>query len=227
MTMYRAWLLFAVFAALAALAFGAAPAGANGVPQLVKLTYLDGISNTGKVDAEGVLEFSFAEAYAKVTADGLEAPPSGKSYQGWLVKSGTNQVINVGVLTIEDTGLARLDAALPNVTDYTYDFFIITLEDSVSVVEKPGEAKTIGGFFSVINPQTTGTPGPDTGSATPVPGGTERPAGNQETPRTLPNPGDADSASAMTRALLLLALIVISTSLSVRYGRAQRRSHRS
>jgi len=227
MGLYRTWLLFAVFVALAALAFGAAPAGANGVPQLVKLTYLDGISNTGPADAEGVLEFSFAEAYAKVTADGLEPPASGESYQGWLMKSGTNDVINVGLLTIEETGIARLDSTLPTVTDYTYDFFIITLEDDVSLVESPGDRKAIGGFFSVINPQPTGTPGPDTASATPAPGGTEKPASSQETPRTLPDTGDADTASAMARALLLMVLVVVSISLSVRYGRAQRRSQRS
>ena len=49
-------------------------ARANGVPQLVKLTYLDGVSNWGPKNAEGVLEFSFAEAYARDTGALLVHP---------------------------------------------------------------------------------------------------------------------------------------------------------
>ena len=57
----------AALALLTAVLSGGGAAHANGVPQLVKLTYLEGVSNFGPKDAEGVLEFSFAEAYARAT----------------------------------------------------------------------------------------------------------------------------------------------------------------
>ena len=46
----------ALLVALALVSGADHQANANGVPQLVKLTYLDGVSNFGPKDAEGVLE---------------------------------------------------------------------------------------------------------------------------------------------------------------------------
>ena len=87
---------------LCAVVGGTPRAQANGVPQLVKLTYLEGISNWGPKDAEGVLEFSFAEAYARVDVKGLK-PQEGFTYEGWLLsRAGTP--LKVGDLRVGASG---------------------------------------------------------------------------------------------------------------------------
>jgi hypothetical protein len=92
---------FMAAAALVLLAVGAfvlpGDARANGVPQLVKLTYLEGVSNWGPKDAEGVLEFSFAEAYDRVDVKNLK-PADGFTYDGWLT-GGAGAPLLVGKLT--------------------------------------------------------------------------------------------------------------------------------
>ena len=81
-------------------------------PQLVKLTYLDGVSNYGPRDAQGVLEFSFAEAYAAlmqelrlgVTYGGM-AHVARATAPGRTIVPGSD---GVGVLETELAGLAGM-----------------------------------------------------------------------------------------------------------------------
>jgi hypothetical protein len=209
--------LAGILAVACAIGLRVSTVAANGVPQLVKLTYLDGISNTGSRDAEGVLEFSFAEAYAKVTADGLEPLAKGQSYQGWLTKSGGSESLNIGVLEIEPTGLARLDAELPVISDYSYDFFLITLEAGEGKAAEPSDSKTIGGFFSIIMPQPSATASTDTRP--------DRPVSEPSKPTTLPATGTIDTDGAVLRSALLLVLIFASISLSIHWGRRVRRGN--
>ena len=214
--MLRRRALALVAVAAGAMWFVASPgANANGVPQMVKLTYIEGVSNTGSKDAEGVLEFSFAEAYAKVTAEGLDELRDGESYQGWLIKSGSEQSLNLGVLAVEDTGLAQLDAELPVIEDYDYDFFVITLEEGLIETPRPSIHQTIGGFFSIIEPVVTPTPAsndtqPNNPSA-------------ESKPSTLPATGTLDTSNDVIRSALLLVLMLTGISFSIRWGRRYRR----
>lgn len=165
--------LLAFFAMLAVALPGASPARANGVPQLVKLTYLEGVSNFGPKNAEGVLEFSFAEAYARVDVKNLP-PAEGSSLDGWLVAP-DGAVFYVGTVVPNAEGIGRFDAKLSGLERYDYNLFVITSRDSGATLPAilPAQ-RTIAGRFTIIKDTTAGISGtgdvqpallPDTGQA--------------------------------------------------------------
>lgn len=147
---------------------------ANGVPQLVKLTYLPGLSNFGSQTAAGVLEFSYADGYLKLNATGLERLQHA-NYHGWLVKSGRNDAIDVGMFNAEANGAVTFEAKLPPINDFGYDLFVLTIEDDPDSSPAASDKRSIGGYFSVVREpnvaaaagQTQSGPGalPDTGDA--------------------------------------------------------------
>jgi hypothetical protein len=165
----KRWLLGCALGALAVAALaGSSPAAANGVPQLVKLTYLQGVSNTGPKDAEGVLEFSFAEAYARVDIKNLP-PQDGYTLEGWLTGGGKSPVL-VGQITPNASGIATLDTKLSGLPSYDYNMFVVAARkagDTGSTL--PGDL-SIAGRFTVIGDQSGAASGdvrpgslPDTG----------------------------------------------------------------
>jgi hypothetical protein len=135
--------------------FGAAgTARANGVPQLVKLTYLDGVSNWGPKDAEGVLEFSFAEAYARIDVKNLK-PQTGYSYEGWLT-GGAGNPIRVGEITVSTAGVGVLETKLNDLARYDYNTFVVVGRGPAAPASGMPQEKSIAGRFTVI--QDNGTP---------------------------------------------------------------------
>lgn len=165
--------LLALFAVVALALPGASSARANGVPQLVKLTYLDGVSNFGPKNAEGVLEFSFAEAYARVDVKNLP-PPEGNSLDGWLVAP-DGAVFFVGTVVPNAEGIGRFDTKLAGLERYDYNLFVITSREASAAQPTilPAQ-RSIAGRFTIIKDTTTGASGggdvqpallPDTGEA--------------------------------------------------------------
>lgn len=155
-------------AALLALLAAAPAASANGVPQLVKLTYLPGVSNFGPQDAEGVLEFSFAEAYARVDVKHLP-PVAGYTYEGWLTGGGAAP-FRVGTITTREDGIGLLETRLTGLDSYDYHLFVIAARPDGAPENVLPETISIAGRFEVINddgssPRGDVRPGtlPDTG----------------------------------------------------------------
>jgi hypothetical protein len=150
-------------------AFGqAGGARANGVPQLVKLTYLNGVSNWGPKDAEGVLEFSFAEAYARVDVKNLK-PADGYTYEGWLT-GGKGQPLLVGTITPGADGVGVLETKLDKLDRYDYDTFTIAGRTATSPAGAMPIDRSIAGRFTVIQDTNAANAGdtrpttlPDTG----------------------------------------------------------------
>ncbi|KAA0236869.1 MAG: hypothetical protein L6Q80_08830 [Dehalococcoidia bacterium] len=162
-------LLALVLAGLVALPIHGAPsARANGVPQLVKLTYLEGISNFGPREAEGVLEFSFAEAYARVDVKNLP-PQANVHYEGWMLGPG-GKSLYVADLVVNDSGVGSFEAKLTNLDGYDYDMFVVAARTGGSPgVEVPSQ-KSIAGKFVLLTNNESAKPGdirpellPDTG----------------------------------------------------------------
>lgn len=154
----------------ALLVAGDGPARANGVPQLVKLTYLDGISNFGPHEAEGVLEFSFAEAYARVEVKNL-APEQGLTYEGWMTGPG-GKTLFVGDLPINASGLGSFEAKLANLDSYDYNLFLVAVRPSGTAREALPDKRSIAGRFVVLTNSESSKPGdvrpgvlPDTGES--------------------------------------------------------------
>ncbi len=146
---------------------------ANGIPQLVKLTYLEGVSNWGPHDAEGVLEFSFAEAYARVDVKRL--PPSeGYTYEGWMVAPDGSAYL-VGTIPVDADGIGTLDTKLQGLTRYDYNLFVVAARGPSDPPGQLPPARSIAGRFTVIADSADGRfpgdvrPGtlPDTGEAPP------------------------------------------------------------
>jgi len=169
---FRVAALLLVIAPLAFLA-GGQPARANGVPQLVKLTYLDGVSNFGPRTAEGVLEFSFAEAYARVDVKNLQ-PLADVIYEGWLVAPDHSE-FKVGQIVIAPSGVGGLETKLTGLRRFDYDLFVVSARPSTTPAAAGMPAqKSIAGRFAVVPNTTDGAPRtdirpdqlPDTGEAT-------------------------------------------------------------
>ena len=155
------------------LAGGGRPANANGVPQLVKLTYLDGVSNFGPKDAEGVLEFSFAEAYAHVDVKNLK-PIDGSTFEGWLL--GPGKPLLVGSITPNASGVGSMDAKLKDLPSYDYNTFVIAVRKPATAGgQLPAEISIAGRFTVIGDDGSTGASGeikpgslPDTGEEPPM-----------------------------------------------------------
>jgi len=169
-------MLAALLVALALLPAALGPATAaraNGVPQLVKLTYLDGVSNFGPKDAEGVLEFSFAEGYVHLEVKNLK-PAEGYSYEGWLTSP--TEALFVGKIEPSAAGASTVEWELGKLPTYDYNTFVVIARKGEAAGTLPA-AKSIAGRFTVISDSTaTGSgsvadtrPGtlPETGQAAP------------------------------------------------------------
>ncbi|MGE0600549.1 MAG: hypothetical protein AB7J35_15480 [Dehalococcoidia bacterium] len=169
----RRYLIAAVASFAVALVFLAGDAHANGVPQLVKLTYLEGVSNFGPEDAEGVLEFSFAEAYARVDVKNLK-PMDGYTYEGWL--EGGSAPLRVGTIEVNSAGIGLLDTKLTGLSAYDYDIFMVTARPAGDTSDAVPAKVSIAGRFAVIGDEANkGAVGdvrpnqlPDTGEEPPA-----------------------------------------------------------
>ena len=198
---------FIAAAALVLLAVAASvrpgDARANGVPQLVKLTYLTGVSNWGPKEAEGVLEFSFAEAYARVDVKNLK-PADGFTYEGWLT-GGAGAPFLVGKITTQASGIGLLDAKLTNLRRFDYDTFVIAARGpAVPAGEMPPQL-SIAGRFTVLADKSGGS------------------AGGDLRPAELPNTGEASSPSTRTRLLQSGFTMLAATSLVLVFKHTRKR----
>lgn len=137
-----------VLVAVLALCGGAGlPARANGVPQMVKLTYLEGVSNWGPKDAEGVLQFSFAEAYARLEVKNLK-PVDGYSYEAWLVAP-DGAALRVGPVAPKADGVATVEAKLENLARYDYNLVVVAGRAAAAKDTALPAQKSIAGRFTV------------------------------------------------------------------------------
>lgn len=194
--------LLAPLALVAALSVAPASGHANGVPTVVELRYLDGLSNWGPQDATGRLELSFAEGYAKLRAQRLPRLDR-ERYQGWLVNSETNDAISTGRFNADASGGATLDGTLPLITNFGFDLFILTIEPEPDDAPQPTARRSIGGRIAVA-------------ARTPeqrVPGEvTNRPG-------QLPATGEAPLLPDVIRGAALLSALAVTALLGARLGR--------
>ncbi len=148
-------LMLAVVALAAILFLGATNSRANGVPQLVKLEYVPGLSNFGPQDAEGVLEFSFAERYARVDVKNL-VPEAGFAYEGWMIAP-DGHALSVGTFTIEADGIGLLESRFDGIERYDYDRFVIAAREASEPLGSLPSRLSIAGNFTII--EDAATPG--------------------------------------------------------------------
>lgn len=188
---------------------------ANGIPQLVKLTYMPELSNYGPASAEGVVEFSFSEGYLTLDATGLE-PLQGAFYQAWLVRSSVNDALSVGTFNAAADGSAHFSTTLPPTEDYTYDLFILTVEPDPDESPEASDQRSIGGFFAVVSAPEVTPPGAETQPAAGTGAGAQF-----EGPASLPNTGDEGYVDALRRgaftgSALAAAMAVVGISIAMR-----------
>ncbi len=195
--------LLAIGVGLVLLALPTAVAHANGVPTIVKLSYIDGLSNWGPRDAAGTLELALGEGYAKLDATGLQRL-SGQRYQGWLVNSQSNDAISVGTFNAAASGTVAHRGTLPGSADFGFDLFIVTVEPDPDDAPQPTAQRSIGGRFSLVGQRSAdGTRGDPTGGG----------------PRQLPNTGDDTWRSDLLRVGLLVAAAGASIGVGLHLGR--------
>ncbi len=186
-----------------------APARANGVPQLVKLTYLSGVSNWGPENAEGVLEFSFAEAYARIDVKNLP-PQEGSTLDGWLVAP-DGSAFYLGPVTSNSEGIGRTEIKLEGLERYDYDLFVIAGRTGKDVPAQPPATRSIAGRFTIIKDTTTSTQG-----------------NNDTFPTSLPDTGEAaaDGPGFLTRSSVTFVAMAVAGVAIVVVRTVQRRNAR-
>ena len=182
-------------------------ARANGVPQLVKLTYLEGISNWGPKDAEGVLEFSFAEAYARIDVKNLK-PSEGVSYEGWLTGPGGSPLF-IGKLTMQSSGIGILDTRLTDLKRYDYNTFVVAARGAGAHAGEMPPQRSIAGRFTVLADTPAGVSAADV------------------RPSELPNTGELQSPPDAPRLIRVGFTMLAATSLALVFMRTRKRRHSS
>ena len=216
------------------------------MPQLVKLTYLEGISTWGPTTAEGVLEFSFAEGFLHLEAAGLPRLV-GQAYEGWLVRSSSNEAISVGQFNAAADETVVYEAQLPPISDYSLDFFVLTVESLSSEDADPSRDRSIGGFFNLLEPQDPTDPaseiqagappnfgaGPADGTGAGEPSeasdssdatGEETTPGTELLPDRLPETGDGEGFLSNMRGMMLI--LAGGAMLAFAGARTRRRARR-
>lgn len=183
------------FAALAiAILVPASAVRANGVPQLVKLTYLQGVSNYGPQDAEGVLEFSFAEAYARVDVKNLKQP-DGYTFEGWLV-GGAGDPLFVGQIPVNSAGVGAMETKLDKLSRYDYNQFVVAARGPASPPGTLPAQKSIAGRFTVIQDSATASAG-------------------DVRPASLPDTGQAERPSTMARIGRVVMVVGVGSGIAI------------
>ncbi|MGE5596187.1 MAG: hypothetical protein ACM3S1_09155 [Hyphomicrobiales bacterium] len=159
MVRLRAAVIALLALCLLPLAGGASPVRANGVPQLVKLTYLDGVSNYGPHDAEGVLEFSFAEAYARIEVKNLPPEP-GVTYEGWMVAP-DGSALWIGEIPVQPDGVGSYETKIEGLDRYDYSLFVIAARVASTPKDAVPSERSIAGRFTVIQDEPGALPRSD------------------------------------------------------------------
>lgn len=149
-------------------------ASANGVPQLVKLTYLPGISNFGPKDAEGVLEFSFAERYARAEVKNL-VPQDDYTYEGWMLNP-AGDALRVGDFTLDAAGIGSMEGSFEGIERYDYNLFVVAARPAGSTEAALPAAISIAGSFTIIDDVNGTLPGDSRPGSLPMTG--EAPTGD-------------------------------------------------
>jgi hypothetical protein len=182
---------------------GAARVGANGVPQLVKLVYLEGVSNFGPQNAEGVLEFSFAEAYARVDVKNLP-PAQDYVYEGWMTRPDGGQ-LRVGELTLDASGIGTLATKLEALDSYDYNLFVVTGRPASAAGDSLPAERSIAGRFTVVGEDAASVPG-------------------EVRPRQLPDTGERPAGAGNHRLAIALALGAAVGLAAAAYRAARRKT---
>jgi hypothetical protein len=141
---------------------------------VVKLTYIHGFSNWGPVDAEGLFEFSFAEAYARVDVKRLP-PQAGYVYEGWLINA-EGLAFFVGAIPVDSSGVGVLQTKLAGLSRYDYNAFVVAGRPSGVAAGSVPERFSIAARFAAVKDVTAASaPGdvrpvalPDTGERPPM-----------------------------------------------------------
>ncbi|MCA9852690.1 MAG: hypothetical protein KC482_03705 [Dehalococcoidia bacterium] len=173
---------------------GAKIAFANGVPQLVKLEYLPGVSNWGPEDAEGLLEFSFAEGYAIVDVKRIPAT-EGTTFEGWM-RTEAGDAVHIGDIVTDATGIGHLEAKLTGLSRFDYTQFLVAARTDNDAAGAIPAQISIAGNFSVIGDE------PGDGDD------------GEQRPQVLPDTGELPGGSGPGRGFMAM-IAMAATGLTI------------
>ena len=105
-------------------------------------------------NAEGVLEFSFAEAFARVDVKNLP-PTDGYTYEGWLT-GGPTPRSSSATIEVDASGIGVLETKLTGLASYEYDLFVVAARGAGAAEDALPADRSIAGRFAVIA-DATGT----------------------------------------------------------------------
>ncbi len=201
--------LLALVLALGTLGLDARDASANGKPIKVILTYLNGLSNTGPIEATGLAEIVPKEGQVNVGVVGLP-PLTGETYTGWIANTATGEYLNAGSFNTDQSEVAKYRVELPSeIPDTGWNLFLISIETNGPAAKSPGSRKSIAGYYPEPASAAKGPSQlPNTGGET----NPEAPSSNPRTTVVLPKSGGFDLSNNF---LTYGAAIVVSFGLGM------------
>ena len=153
----------------------ATPAGANGTPIRIVLSYLNGVSNFGPQNATGVAELVTSEGEVRVTTTGLQRLQGGEQYHAWLTTANNADRLWLGSFEVSEQGVGRLDRVIAQaIPEKDWGLMILTAEQGAAQPPQPSNRRAIAGRFPSTAaagtrpgqlPNTGGTPVTTTGAA--------------------------------------------------------------
>ena len=122
----------------------AAPAGAQGVPIRVVLSYVVGVSTWGPPNATGLAEIVADEGEVRLTAAGLPEL-SGEHYRLWIVNTTSGSRLSLGAFKAAASGAAKMDLVRPPFDDRGWDWLLVSVETDGSDPREPSARRSIAG----------------------------------------------------------------------------------
>jgi hypothetical protein len=135
-------LLFALVL-IALLLTPALAAQANGNNQVIFLTYLPGVSNSGNKSASGIAVVDLVTGEVAVQVTNLTLTDNGH-YEVWLTGPNLTNPVHVSALP-SDGHLPTV--IVPNLPPMDYRYVLLTLESDGATPATPGDKRSLAGVF--------------------------------------------------------------------------------
>lgn len=122
------------------------PIGPQGVPLMVWLGYVEGVSTWGPTGATGFAEVSIRLGEVRLHASGLPVLPD-EHYRVWIVDTSGGERVALGGFKADEAGTARLDLAFRDpLPERRWDLVLVSVEADGGQPSEPSARRSMAGY---------------------------------------------------------------------------------